>query len=227
MGNPGSRSGGSGRGRRNNRSLSLGNDEAGDYGSDRRQLYGETWYLEYANAIFSFIWWMIGFYWVSADDRSSTHDSPQLYWLCIIFLASDVVLLLSASLRLVSLDCCLHFLLALLYAVADQRGATKKAIERLPKYKFRTFGDSEKQYGKIQGTIGGIMTMTECDTDTRVQHVLPLEDAECGICLCSYDDGTELRELPCRHHFHSACIEKWLYINATCPLCKFNVKNGS
>ena len=46
---------------------------------------------------------------------------------------------------------------------------------------------------------------------------------ECCICLSAYEDGSELRELPCRHHFHCGCIDKWLYINAICPLCKFNI----
>ncbi|KAJ0582287.1 putative transcription factor C2H2 family [Helianthus annuus] len=50
---------------------------------------------------------------------------------------------------------------------------------------------------------------------------------ECCICLCTYDDGTELRELPCCHHFHTTCIDKWLFINATCPLCKFNILKNS
>uniref|UniRef100_A0A2C9VT30 RING-type E3 ubiquitin transferase n=1 Tax=Manihot esculenta TaxID=3983 RepID=A0A2C9VT30_MANES len=45
----------------------------------------------------------------------------------------------------------------------------------------------------------------------------------CCICLSAYEDGTELRDLPCHHHFHRACIDKWLYINAICPLCKFNI----
>ncbi|RRT51505.1 hypothetical protein B296_00051077 [Ensete ventricosum] len=48
---------------------------------------------------------------------------------------------------------------------------------------------------------------------------------ECCICLSAYDDGAELRELPCKHHFHRACVDKWLFINATCPLCKYNIAN--
>ncbi|KAK8626052.1 hypothetical protein V6N13_133704 [Hibiscus sabdariffa] len=50
---------------------------------------------------------------------------------------------------------------------------------------------------------------------------------ECCICLSAYDDGVELRELPCGHHFHCACVDKWLCINATCPLCKYNILKSS
>lgn len=37
-------------------------------------------HLESANTMFSFIWWIIGFYWVSAGGQVLTHDAPQLYW---------------------------------------------------------------------------------------------------------------------------------------------------
>lgn len=49
---------------------------------------------------------------------------------------------------------------------------------------------------------------------------------ECCICLYRYVDGVELCRLPCNHHFHRKCITKWLRINATCPLCKFNILRG-
>lgn len=65
--------------------------------------------------------------------------------------------------------------------------------------------------------------MTECGTDSPMEHVLSGEDAECCICLSAYEDGAELRQLPCGHHFHCTCVDKWLYINATCPLCKYNI----
>ncbi|KAL2536473.1 RING/U-box superfamily protein [Forsythia ovata] len=230
---------GSSRGRvsysRNYSNSSSGSDEveSGDNASEGRQNDDESSvakHLESANTMFSFIWWIIGFYWVTAGGQSLTHDSPQLYWLCITFLAFDVffvvICIAVACVIGIAVCCCLPCIIAILYAVADQEGATKEDIERLPRYKFRRIGDFDKQSGEIQESFGGIMT--ECDTDTPAEHVLPLEDAECCICLCAYDDGTELRELPCRHHFHSACIDKWLYMNATCPLCKFNIlKNGN
>ncbi|KAK4353994.1 hypothetical protein RND71_026188 [Anisodus tanguticus] len=207
--------------------------QSAEYLPETRQNEDETSvakHLESANTMFSFIWWIIGFYWVSAGSQTMTRDAPQLYWLCITFLAFDVffvvICVAVACVIGIAVCCCLPCIIAILYAVADQEGATKEDVERLPKYKFKRLGNFEKENGKIQESFGGVMV--ECDTDTPTEHVLSPEDAECCICLCSYEDGIELRELPCRHHFHAACIDKWLYINATCPLCKFNIlKNGN
>ncbi|XP_051147387.1 E3 ubiquitin-protein ligase At1g12760-like [Andrographis paniculata] len=220
---------------RNFSNSSSGSDEMdfGDYSSEHRQSDDETSvakHLESGNTMFSFIWWIVGFYWVSVGGQSLPSESPQLYWLCITLMAFEVffvvICIAVACVIGIAVCCCLPCIIAILYAVADQEGATKEDIERLPKYTFRKIGDFEKQNGEIQESFGGIMT--ECDTDSPSEHVLPIDDAECCICICAYDDGTELRQLPCRHHFHLACIDKWLHINATCPLCKFNIlKNGN
>lgn len=45
----------------------------------------------------------------------------------------------------------------------------------------------------------------------------------CCICLSKYLDNDELRELPCGHFFHVECVDKWLKINALCPLCKCEI----
>lgn len=37
-------------------------------------------HLESANTMFSFIWWVVGFYWISADNEGLVQDSPLLYW---------------------------------------------------------------------------------------------------------------------------------------------------
>ncbi|XP_057449953.1 E3 ubiquitin-protein ligase At1g12760-like [Lotus japonicus] len=186
-------------------------------------------HLESANTMFSFIWWIIGFYWVSAGGQDLAQDSPQLYWLCIIFLGFDVVFVVFcvalACIIGIAVCCCLPCIIAILYAVADQEGASKEDIEQLSRFKFRRIESNEKPTGNAQGPGGGIMT--ECLADSPIEHVLAEEDAECCICLSSYDDGVELRELPCGHHFHCGCVDKWLHINATCPLCKYNILKSS
>ncbi|KAM6587976.1 E3 ubiquitin-protein ligase At1g12760 isoform X1 [Cannabis sativa] len=187
-------------------------------------------HLESANTMFSFIWWIIGFYWVSAGGQTLAQASPQLYWLCIIFLGFDVFFVVFcvalACIIGIAVCCCLPCIIALLYAVADQQeGASKEDIEQLSKFKFKKMVNNDKLSSDEQGSLGGIMT--ECGTDPPVEHVLSQEDAECCICLSSYDDGVELRQLPCGHHFHCSCVDKWLFINATCPLCKYNILKSS
>ncbi|KAJ4876305.1 E3 ubiquitin-protein ligase [Raphanus sativus] len=180
-------------------------------------------HLESANTMFSFIWWVIGFYWVSAGGQTLSSDAPQLYWLCIIFLGFDVffVVFCVALACVVGLAvcCCLPCIIAILYAIADEEGASKKDIDQMPKFRFRKIGNGEKLPGET--TDRGIMT--ECGTDSPIERSLSSEDSECCICLCEYEDGVELRELPCNHHFHCTCIDKWLHINSRCPLCKFNI----
>jgi len=78
----------------------------------------------------------------------------------------------------------------------QNRGAPKKVIEKL----------ETKKYSK------GLLD--------------DAEDAKCAICLCSYEEGDELRFLPCKpksHHYHRTCIDEWLQMNKTCPFCKRSI----
>ncbi|KAL6569565.1 hypothetical protein OROMI_014079 [Orobanche minor] len=46
-------------------------------------------------------------------------------------------------------------------------------------------------------------------------------DAVCSICLCEYREPEMLRMLPdCRHCFHVMCVDAWLKLNASCPVCR-------
>ncbi|KAF5451665.1 hypothetical protein F2P56_026755 [Juglans regia] len=43
----------------------------------------------------------------------------------------------------------------------------------------------------------------------------------CSICLCEYKDSEMLRMMPeCRHYFHLYCIDHWLKLNGSCPVCR-------
>uniref|UniRef100_A0A1J3I2U6 RING-type E3 ubiquitin transferase n=1 Tax=Noccaea caerulescens TaxID=107243 RepID=A0A1J3I2U6_NOCCA len=198
---------------------------------DRGNTSNPAKHLESANTMFSFIWWIIGFYWISAGGQTLSNDSPQLYWLCIIFLGFDVFFVVFcvalACVIGLAVCCCLPCIIAILYAVADEEGASKNDIEQMPKFRYRKIGNDEKLPDETRGASNrGVMT--ECGTDSPIERSLSPEDAECCICLCEYEDGVELRELPCNHHFHCACIDKWLHINSRCPLCKFNIlKNAN
>lgn len=46
-------------------------------------------------------------------------------------------------------------------------------------------------------------------------------DVHCAICLSEYEAKEGLRTIPeCNHYFHVECIDEWLRMKGTCPLCR-------
>ncbi|KAK8529181.1 hypothetical protein V6N13_102113 [Hibiscus sabdariffa] len=179
---------------------------------------------ESLNTMASFIWWIVGFYWVVSGGDILLQNAPRLYWLAVVFLAFDVFFaifcVVLACLIGIALCCCLPCIIAILYAVAEQEGASEADLSILPKYRYQIINNGEKGAGKmipIEISSGYLAN----------ERILLPEDAECCICLSSYEDGVDLHALPCNHHFHSTCIVKWLKMNATCPLCKYNILKGN
>ncbi|XP_042496468.1 E3 ubiquitin-protein ligase MPSR1-like [Macadamia integrifolia] len=46
---------------------------------------------------------------------------------------------------------------------------------------------------------------------------------ECSICLDGWEIGGEAKEMPCKHRYHAGCIEKWLRMHGSCPVCRFEM----
>jgi hypothetical protein len=44
---------------------------------------------------------------------------------------------------------------------------------------------------------------------------------KCHICFHKFEKRQFKRHLPnCKHFYHKKCIDKWLKINARCPICR-------
>lgn len=47
---------------------------------------------------------------------------------------------------------------------------------------------------------------------------------DCVVCFSTVEEGERVKVLPnCRHSFHVACIDIWLRLHSTCPLCRGSV----
>lgn len=174
------------------------------------------------------VWFVIGSVWIFGGHTSS-HDAPNLYRLCIVFLAFSCISYAMPFAICATVCCCLPCIIALLsYREQHMRvkGASPEVISGLPIYKFKTkepkesaFKDGNDSDGESIG--GGIFA-----PGTDKERLVSGEDAVCCICLGQYRDGVDLKELPCVHFFHVECVDKWLKINATCPLCKYELSGS-
>lgn len=66
------------------------------------------------------------------------------------------------------------------------------------------------------------------DTDTVQSFPIIRPSAEsddCSICLSGFCDrkSCTARQLPCGHHFHPPCIDRWLQQDDRCPVCRHDV----
>ncbi|XP_042449558.1 E3 ubiquitin protein ligase RIE1-like isoform X1 [Zingiber officinale] len=178
------------------------------------------------NSMASFIWWIVGFCWVFSGGEALLQNAPTLYWLTVVFLTFDALFAIFCiaftCIIGIALCCCLPCVIAILCSVIGQEGASDADISMLSRYRYSELDGDGENFLKEGLMIPDLNNMGI----TSNERVLPKEDAGCCICLTPYEDGNSLLSLPCNHHFHSSCIVKWLWINATCPLCKCHILNG-
>uniref|UniRef100_A0A0C9RQ29 TSA: Wollemia nobilis Ref_Wollemi_Transcript_3975_3253 transcribed RNA sequence n=1 Tax=Wollemia nobilis TaxID=56998 RepID=A0A0C9RQ29_9CONI len=174
------------------------------------------------------VWFVVGNVWIFGG-HSSSSEAPNLYRLCIVFLTFSCIGYAMPFILCATICCCLPCIISILGLREDQtqtRGASPEVIRSLPTYKFKakrsTEGNGGKDDSENDSDEGGIVAV-----GTEKERAVSGEDAICCICLLNYKDNEELRELPCTHFFHVECVDKWLKINASCPLCKLEIGEPS
>ncbi|KAI3721729.1 hypothetical protein L2E82_32747 [Cichorium intybus] len=68
------------------------------------------------------------------------------------------------------------------------------------------------QYSDVRVLLKG-----ETNTDSYADNY----GSDCSICLADYKPADVIRLLPeCGHLFHLSCIDTWLKVHPTCPVCR-------
>ena len=56
-------------------------------------------------------------------------------------------------------------------------------------------------------------------TPERVGQITP----ECSICIDNFESGQTVWILRCHHVYHETCLQPWLRLRSTCPMCRENI----
>lgn len=161
---------------------------------------------------FSLIWILVGQVWLQSSETCSD-TAPVLvtlsFWLVILgfcyFLLPCIVVVFLLPFLCLCLPCAIRIIVQV-FGQSDAfagKGANQEMIDSL----------AVKEYHPE-------LFSSNSDND---------DDHQCSICLSKYEDGQELRFLPCdgAHHFHKACCDEWLAVNATCPICRHRLFKSS
>lgn len=152
---------------------------------------------------FGLVWLVMGNIWMLGADKGCLDTAPMLVNLCTaliyigfigLFLPCIIVLLMLPFVCF-CLPCVLRLLAVMAGVSQKQKGASRADLDKLETKPFTS------------GMFDGIT------------------EEQCSICLNNYTEGDTLRLLPCdrRHHFHKDCVDEWLVVNATCPICRARV----
>lgn len=144
----------------------------------------------------TFVWWIIGQVWLYGSETCA-NDNPGVYYYSLVLTILVYVQMSLPILILLGLCICLPCVLFVIQMVAEPRGAPEDVIQKLPKRSW------------------------DQDPARRAPNA-PVPDP-CSICRSEFQFGEEVRTLPCRHEFHTECVDQWLRIKPTCPLCRMSI----
>jgi len=138
-------------------------------------------FLQRIMNMFWCVWFLIGMVW-TFKSQLCYKTSPPLYILSLTIIIINLFLIGMCILCCLCAFVCFGFFYMLnpeAFGQQSNRGATKKVIDKL----------ETKKYHKS--------LLDDAD------------DAKCAICLSTYEEGDELRFLPCKpknHHYHRDCM---------------------
>ncbi|KAH8066960.1 ubiquitin-protein transferase [Aureococcus anophagefferens] len=73
--------------------------------------------------------------------------------------------------------------------------------------------------GAASSAVDALPTCKYCDA---ADHGAIVGD-QCAICRMEFEPDDVMRVLPCGHAEHAECLDQWLLINRSCPLCQKDV----
>jgi hypothetical protein len=105
------------------------------------------------------------------------------------------------------------------------RGVSDEVINSFPVFIFDSKGAAEEKGAPEEAPSVDLEegnARSECCSG-NCKPMNHFEQLTCAICLSEFEAAEKVKELPCGHWFHPACIDEWLRSQGSCPLCNRRV----
>jgi len=148
---------------------------------------------------------------LSMAERDSLYDD---YEQTVMALHTMVIMLMFMSLSLT-------FLLGLTQRyqeLVQQANSEGTELAGFPPEDLATNTPQQRRGGLHQEIIDTIPRKQYSASDSETG-----EEEPCPICLAEYEEGDELRVLPCNHYMHTRCLDEWLSTRPSCPTCRYSL----
>jgi len=171
-------------------------------GNNADREYDESRFKYVALVLFRFVawallfWFFFGLWWITEGGECSS-TNPAVFYLSLVLVVANLVLIL--------LSFCIACCICTLNSRRRQHTASGPT---------RTH-DAPRALAKEE-----IMNVREVVYE---EGMYGEDNNLCSICLCEFEPEEKLRVLPCRHVFHSSCVDRWLEIDGSCAVCRQSV----
>ena len=62
---------------------------------------------------------------------------------------------------------------------------------------------------------------------TKVDIDMLCSQPSCPVCSEDFQLEVQITQMPCSHIFHASCVLPWLDVKRTCPICRFELTEGT
>lgn len=76
------------------------------------------------------------------------------------------------------------------------------------------------RYGTPPASKSAVEALPNIKVD---DNLLKSELAQCAVCKDDFEQGMEVKQMPCKHVYHSDCILPWLELHNSCPVCRYEL----
>ena len=102
-------------------------------------------------------------------------------------------------------------------SVLTYQDPTSPDVDRMTYEQLLEMGDSA-------GSVSKGLSLAQINKIKAIMYVEGNSDTDaCTICMEKYTTGTKLKKLPCKHEYHSECVNEWLAASKKCPVCAQDV----